>query len=90
MVFKLHPLSSLYPEGEATWDWLRDSRPRRDVSAITPEEKQKGPVGGGVEAAAAQARDAYAFGQFTTVLLNHIEEENESQDTPKGMEEFKV
>ena len=75
---------------EATWDWLRASRPRRDVAAITPEEKQKGPVGGGVEATAAQARDAYAFGQFTLALLNYIEEENEGLEMLKGIEEFKV
>ena len=76
--------------GEATWDWLRSSRSRRDVAAITPEEKQKGPVGGGVEAAAAQARDAYAFGQFTLALLNYIEEENEGEEEPKGLQEFKM
>ena len=43
-----------------------------------------------MEAAAAQARDAYAFGQFTLALLNYIEEENEGGEAPKGIEDFKV
>jgi hypothetical protein len=75
--------------GDATWEWLRNSRTHRDPIVISPEEKQKGPVGGGgVEPAAAQARDAFAFGQLVAKLLNYVGAECEEQEMPRGIEEF--